>query len=159
MVKAACVRLRPLQVTGASSLDFMRDSVRMQRTLKAVTVGEFGWPSHLIVHPFDPRRHVEVARNLLNSAYANGQGSIDRPDIWWSNLTSDPEFDQELCFAVEDVQSGELLAFAQVWTTGFIKDFAVHSRTRQRGIGRALINHIFETLKHLHFKRGHIQRP
>jgi ribosomal protein S18 acetylase RimI-like enzyme len=65
---------------------------------------------------------------------------------WWSSLSNDGEYDPDLCFPVRD-RNGGLVGFAQCWTTGFVKDFVVHPRHRRRGIGRALLLHIFRIFR------------
>lgn len=99
------------------------------------------------VVPFNEDIHAVAARELLNAAYVNGGGELLTFDQWWPNLIADPEFDQELLFVLIDHNRGKMLAFAQVWNTGFIKDFAVHPSSQREGIGRALLSHIFHTLR------------
>ena len=103
-------------------------------------------PAGLGVVRFDADAHAAAARELLNAAYRNGGGDILSLEQWWPNLIADPEFDRELLFVLIEESTSEMLAFAQVWTAGFIKDFAVHPSAQRKGIGRALLSHIFHTL-------------
>jgi ribosomal protein S18 acetylase RimI-like enzyme len=82
------------------------------------------------------------AHRLLALGYADGGGSVAPYHGWWRALTSDTEYDPSLCFVVKTT-SGEIVGFAQCWTSAFIKDLAVHPAWRRRGIGEALIHHVF----------------
>ncbi len=37
--------------------------------------------------------------------------------------------------------------FAQCWTTNFVKDFVVHPDWQRRGLGRALLVHVFHVFQ------------
>lgn len=93
--------------------------------------------------PFIPDRQAQPARALLNASFAQGAGEIQPFDSWWPALTSDSEYAADLCLVVEDEGGGEILAFAQCWTSGFVKDFAVAAAHRRIGLGRALMGEIF----------------
>ncbi len=67
---------------------------------------------------------------------------MDDYDAWWQALQTDSEYDPALCFVVT-TDDGTLAAFAQCWTSGWIKDIAVDGKFRRRGIARALLSHIF----------------
>ena len=97
--------------------------------------------------PFDVDMHPAEARELLNAAYRAGGGDVLSLTAWWPPLKADTEFDQDLLFVLIDEDSNKMLAFAQVWTTGFIKDFAVLPFHQRKGLGRVLLNHIFQTLR------------
>ena len=97
--------------------------------------------------PFNENRHAEATRELLNTAYREGGGDILSLDQWWPSLIADPEYDQELLFVLIEEGSNKMLAFAQVWSSGFIKDFAVIPPAQRKGIGRALLSHIFQRLR------------
>lgn len=97
--------------------------------------------------PFNENKHAQAARELLNTAYREGGGDILSLDQWWPVLITDPEFDQELLFVLIEEGTGKMLAFAQVWSSGFIKDFAVIPPAQRKGIGRALLSHIVQTLR------------
>lgn len=61
-------------------------------------------------------------------------------------MTGDAEFDPKLCFLVRH-SAGQLIAFAQCWTSAFIKDLVVHPGYRQGGLGKALLLHVFSAFK------------
>jgi ribosomal protein S18 acetylase RimI-like enzyme len=113
---------------------------------------EPGLPSGLALTDFVPERHARKARILLNESYAGGGGQVQGFDDWWQALQGDAEYAADLCFVVED-QNGELAAFAQCWTSAFIKDFAVAPSYRRRGVARRLLTTIarrFAACGHLH---------
>jgi ribosomal protein S18 acetylase RimI-like enzyme len=95
-----------------------------------------------ILGRFVPDLHARAARALLNDSYVSGAGQTQTFDDWWPALESDAEYDPQLCFIVEDTESGSLAAFAQCWTSGFVKDIAVASSFRRRGLGRAMLHEI-----------------
>jgi len=114
--------------------------LRMRRRL-GESVGIPLWPEG--VHPgtFSESRAAN-AHALLQLAYATGGGAVGPFEDWWRLLSSDREYSPELCFPV--YAGGEaIVAFAQCWTSAFVKDFAVHPDWQRRGIGRALLLHIF----------------
>ena len=89
------------------------------------------------------------AYGLLADGYTNGYGTVDGFAEWHTALVADEEYAADHCFLFED-DSGPA-AFALVWTSGFIKDFAVAERLRRQGIGRALLLTVFADLH----RRGH----
>jgi len=97
---------------------------------------------------FSENQAAEV-HALLELAYANGGGSVASFDEWWPGLAGDSEYDPNLVFpACNGV--GTIVGVAQCWTSAFVKDFVVHPRFRRRGVGRALLLHVF----HVFGERG-----
>jgi ribosomal protein S18 acetylase RimI-like enzyme len=89
---------------------------------------------------------ARACHTLLELAYQDGGGSVPAFAKWWGSLAQDSEYDPALCFPVHDGE-GRLVGFAQCWTTGFVKDLVVHPSHRRRGIGRALLTHIFQVFR------------
>jgi ribosomal protein S18 acetylase RimI-like enzyme len=116
----------------------------MQRCLRETAEAPY-WPDRFTLRPFAETQAVE-AHALLELAYRDGGGSVPSFDEWWSRLSRDDEYDPELCFALRD-REGDLVAFAQCWTSSFVKDLVVHPNCRRHGVGRALLLHIFRTFK------------
>ena len=90
---------------------------------------------------------AQAARALLNDAYRKGGGAVEDFGAWWPALQSDSEFDPALCFVALDKETGVMAAFAQCWTSGFIKDIAVAAPWRRKALGRALMHRIFQAFK------------
>lgn len=103
------------------------------------------WPEDVYLKNFTPSLAGD-AHALLQLAYAAGGGSVPAFEEWWTRLSSDSEYDPGLCFLACDAD-GNLAGFAQCWKESFVKDFVVHPRHRRRGIGRALLWHIFHVFQ------------
>ena len=103
------------------------------------------WPDGVRLERFTESAASE-AHALLALAYADGGGSVPSFGDWWSALTADSEYDSSLCFPVRDGE-GTLVAFAQCWTSAFVKDVVVHPDFRRRGIARALLLHVFRVFQ------------
>lgn len=85
-------------------------------------------------------RDAHALHALLEEAFDDG---ADGPfDDWWPRIHGDAEFDPDLCFLVIDGK-GLLAGAALCWTSSFVKDLAVHPASRRRGIGEALMRHVF----------------
>jgi ribosomal protein S18 acetylase RimI-like enzyme len=92
-------------------------------------------------HASDARRLHE----LLEHGYRRGGGSVEPFETWLPALTGDSEFDPGLCFLVE--VGDDLAAAAICWTSGFVKDIAVHETWRRRGFGESLLRLAFQTFQ------------
>jgi ribosomal protein S18 acetylase RimI-like enzyme len=91
------------------------------------------------------KKDAREAHAVLSTGYWEGGGGAPKFSKWWSQLRKDSEYDPGLCFIAYD-QDG-IVGMIQCWTTGFVKDIAVHPRARRRGIGRALMLTAFEAFK------------
>jgi ribosomal protein S18 acetylase RimI-like enzyme len=100
--------------------------------------------------PFS-RESAPGGHALLADAYRSGFGSVGPFAKWHALLTSDAEFDPDLCFLY--AEGGQPAGFAQVWTSSFVKDFAVASGHRRQGLGTALLLTVFAALR----ARGHAE--
>lgn len=116
----------------------------MRRDLREA-IAEPVWPEGLSLAVFSESRAAE-AHALLQLAYADGGGAVPPFGEWWPRLSADSEYDPAFCFLLED-SGGRAAGFAQCWTTSFIKDLVVHPRWRRRGVGRALMLHIFRAFQ------------
>lgn len=99
------------------------------------------WPAGIRLGLFadvDPKR----LHRLLGRAYAHGGGAIAPFETWHARLVGDEEYDPELCIVALD-GAGEVAGFVQCWTSGFVKDLAVASAHRRRGLGEALMREAF----------------
>lgn len=92
---------------------------------------------------------AQKAHKLLQRAYQNGFGDIACFENWYANLVGDDEYDADLCYLLSD-ETGMAAAFAQCWTSGFIKDLAVAPHCRGKGVATKLLEAIFEDFR----KRG-----
>jgi ribosomal protein S18 acetylase RimI-like enzyme len=110
------------------------------------------WPEGIHLVPFEPQ-HALVAHALLADAYSIGGGSVpSRFVLWWDAVSTDEEFDPNLCF-VALADDGAMAGFALCWTSSFVKDIAVAPTHRRKGVGEALLLAAFGEFK----ARGHEQ--
>ncbi len=116
----------------------------MRRSLSG-TLEAAVWPNGVRLKPFS-EGCAGGCHALLELAYEKGGGSVPAFEDWWTSLSQDGEYDPALCFPVYG-DDGGLLGFAQCWTSGFVKDLGVHPDHRRRGIGRALLTHIFQIFR------------
>lgn len=97
------------------------------------------WPEGFVMRPFE-HRDAQALHALLEDTFDDG---ADGPfDGWWQRISGDAEFDPDLCFLVIDGK-GLLAGAALCWTSGFVKDLAVHPGSRRYGVGEALMRHVF----------------
>lgn len=102
------------------------------------------WPPDVHLKPFS-QDYAPAVHALLSLSYANGGGSVCEYPQWWKNLSTDSEYDPALCFTA--FSSGTLVGVAQCWTSGYVKDLAVHPEWRRKGIAAALLLHAFQTFQ------------
>jgi ribosomal protein S18 acetylase RimI-like enzyme len=102
-------------------------------------------PSGVTVRRADYGTDAPAIYRLLEVAFA-GTDEQDPPyDEWLAWWTSDLEWDPTAWFVAE--AAGELAGVALCWRSGFLKDLAVHPEHRRRGIGRALLLHVFDEFR------------
>jgi mycothiol synthase len=107
---------------------------------------EPSWPDGLAVRSFRIDE-AEQVKALLDAAYANEPDFVaGRFDEWKSFMLADRSFEPESWFVVE-APDGSLAAAALNWREGFIKDLVVRPDYRGRGLGKALLLHVFTHFK------------
>ncbi|MET3924641.1 GNAT family N-acetyltransferase [Devosia sp. 2618] len=96
------------------------------------------WPPGITPERFDA---VEPSRihAVLEAAFP---GLVAAREDWYGNLTTDSEFDPALCVPAI-TEDGQVAGFVQCWTGDFIKDLAVAPQFRGKGLGAALMLHVF----------------
>lgn len=102
------------------------------------------WPAGVTVRTLGPkpdRKLAQGAHAVLEAGFWQGGGGAPIFRHWWSALRKDFEFDPSLIFLA--IERGEVIGMAHCWTSAFVKDLAVHTRARRRGIGRALMFTVF----------------
>ena len=102
------------------------------------------WPDDVTLATLKPQ-WLPQAHALLDQAYSGGMGSIESIAHWQHALVHDAEYDPQLCFAL--LRKGQVIAFAQAWTSAFLKDLVVHPDHQRRGLGDALLSHVFAIFK------------
>ncbi|TIS61186.1 MAG: GNAT family N-acetyltransferase [Mesorhizobium sp.] len=101
------------------------------------------WPDGFIMRPFE-HRDAQAVHALLEEVFDDG---TDGPfEDWWPRILGNAEFDPDLFFLVIDGK-GLLAGAALCRTSGFVRDLAVHPDSRGRGIGEALMRHVFVTFR------------
>ena len=103
------------------------------------------WPQAVALSVFRPDM-IATLHALLVESYEAVGNTVPPKDVWWQTLSGDEEYDASLIFPVTDNQ-GQVIAFAQCWSSAFIKDIVVHPAWRKQGIGEALLLHCFHIFK------------
>ncbi|MEO7224158.1 MAG: GNAT family N-acetyltransferase [Devosia sp.] len=73
----------------------------------------------------------------MNRVYAQGFGEPVEFETWWPWLVGDADYHAALMFVAATGE--EVVGFCHCWTGAFIKDVAVDSAYRGRGIASALV--------------------
>lgn len=102
------------------------------------------WPDDVTLATLNPH-WLPQAHALLEQAYSGGKGCVESLQQWQHALLHDAEYDPQLCFAC--LRKGQVIAFAQAWTSAFIKDLVVHPDFQRQGLGDALLSHVFAVFK------------
>ncbi|KQZ87158.1 acetyltransferase [Mesorhizobium sp. Root157] len=101
------------------------------------------WPQGFAPRAFQPA-DAALLHALLAEVFDDG---TDGPfETWWPRICGDADFDPALCFLVCD-GGGRLAGAALCWTSAFVKDLAVAEQARGKGIGEALMRHVFQTFR------------
>ncbi|RWM04705.1 MAG: GNAT family N-acetyltransferase [Mesorhizobium sp.] len=118
------------------------NDIRLRRILDETLTAPH-WPEGFVMRSFE-RRDAQALHALLEEVFDDG---ADGPfEDWWPRILGDDEFDPDLWFLVIDGK-GLLVGAALCWSSGFVKDLAVHPDSRGRGIGEALMRHVFLTFR------------
>lgn len=116
--------------------------VRLRRDLSS-PFPEPSWPAGFVMRTLTPTE-APALHALITTVFDDG---ADGPfEVWWPKHSGDPEFDPELCFLVF-APGGALVGAALCWTSGFIKDLAVHPSVRRLGLGEALMLQAFAAFR------------
>jgi ribosomal protein S18 acetylase RimI-like enzyme len=95
-------------------------------------------PGGVAIRTFRPD-DAEAVHRLLDGAYGAWDPLyVPMPHAdWVSWMTGDPEFDADVWWLAE--RDGALVGCALHWTSGWLKDVAVHSSERGQGLGATLV--------------------
>ena len=102
------------------------------------------WPQGMLLSTLTPALlpHVHA---LLEQGYGTGQGDLQPLERWQHDLQHDAEYDPQLCFV--SLLDGQVVGVALAWTSAYLKDLVVHPRLQGRGLGGALLNHVFAVFR------------
>jgi ribosomal protein S18 acetylase RimI-like enzyme len=95
-------------------------------------------PDGIAIRTFRPD-DAEAVHRLLDEAYGAWDPLyVPMPHAdWVSFMTGDPEFDADVWWLAE--RDGALVGCALYWTSGWLKDVAVHGSERGQGLGATLV--------------------
>ncbi|AZO28878.1 GNAT family N-acetyltransferase [Mesorhizobium sp. M1B.F.Ca.ET.045.04.1.1] len=118
------------------------NDIRLRKSLDDALTAPH-WPEGFVMRSFE-HRDAQALHALLQEVFDDG---ADGPfEDWWPRIFGNTEFDTDLCFLVIDGK-GLLAGAALCWSSGFVRDLAVHSDSRGHGIGEALMRHVFLTFR------------
>lgn len=100
------------------------------------------FPDGVVLQPFSASDAAPL-HAVLQLSY--GRSRVASFAQWWSGLSSDTEYDPALCFTAFGPNG--LVGGAQCWSSGFVKDLAVHPDWRERGLGAALLLTAFHAFR------------
>lgn len=103
------------------------------------------WPPDVTVRTAELDADPPAVHALLELAFRGSPDEEQAYDAWLTWWTDDPEFDPSAWFLAE--AGSELAGVALCWSNGFLKDLAVCPTHRRRGIGRALLLHVFREFR------------
>lgn len=115
--------------------------LRMRRELDGF-LEQPAWPFGVTCRTLE-KKDAMAAHAVLAAGFWEGGGGAPVFRQWWSKLRKDSEFDPSLFFLAVDREG--IAGICQCWTSAFVKDLAVHSRARRKGIGRALMLTVFHS--------------
>ncbi|MBV8480265.1 MAG: GNAT family N-acetyltransferase [Actinobacteria bacterium] len=100
------------------------------------------WPAGVHVRTYEAGDAAAV-KALLDHAYAGWDDAYaPQPlDDWVRWMTGDYDFDPAVWWLAEE--DGELVGCVLNWRSGWVKDIAVRTSHRGRGLGKALLLHSF----------------
>lgn len=102
------------------------------------------WPGPVRLVELTAQNALAV-HQLLALGREYGGGQVADYATWLNAFETDPEFDQALCFVVEDALG--VVAVAQCWTSAFIRNLVVHPRAHRQGLGLALLNQLLAVFR------------
>lgn len=101
------------------------------------------WPDGVRPRALEPG-DARSLHSLLEHGYRHGGGSVAAFETWWTQMTTDEEFDPRLWFLAESEEM--LVGGVLCWTSAFVKDVVVHESWRRRGLAEALLLCAFNAL-------------
>jgi ribosomal protein S18 acetylase RimI-like enzyme len=105
--------------------------------------GEPVWPDGVRGRAFESG-DARPLHSLLAHGYRRGGGSVAAFEPWFTQMTTDEEFDPKLWFLAES--RAMLIGAVLCWTSAFVKDVVVHESWRRRGVAEALLLYAFHAL-------------
>jgi ribosomal protein S18 acetylase RimI-like enzyme len=112
------------------------NDVRLRRTLDAALEAP-AWPAGYAMRTLVPGDERALHALLIEVGW---EIETDLDD-WWAKRSGDAEFDPGLCFLAFD-PAGRMVGAACCWTSGYLKDLAVHPAARRLGLGEALVREV-----------------
>jgi len=129
-----------LALLERSGFDRIHDVLEMQIDLRP-PLSAPRWPDGVSVRAYDDARDARGVHACLAEAFAASDEQVAPFAEWHRWLVTDPSFDPAVVFVAQSAD--EVAGVAQCWAEGFVKDLAVRPAHRGRGLGEALLRHVF----------------
>jgi ribosomal protein S18 acetylase RimI-like enzyme len=113
------------------------NDVRLRRVLEGPLEAP-AWPAGYVMRTLAPGDERALHALLLGVFGGEIEAGFDD---WWAKRSGDAEFDPALSFLAFAL-GGQMVGAACCWTSGFLKDLAVHPTARRLGLGEALVRQV-----------------
>jgi len=132
----------------SAGFEIVNTELRMAIDLRATDPVEPRWPAELNVQPYRAGIDDSMIHEVIEETFADHFGFTTRPLDEWLVATTGHGFDPDLWFLVfsGEMHVAALLGY-DVGDIGFVGKLGVRREWRRRGIGEAMLHHVFDLFR------------